>query len=70
MCEDKAAWFVCLSLGMEIPLTVGRGKEVYIPASSSRRTAELCFSPTPPLPTLPLGLSPPYLAKLTAMGYS
>ena len=37
---------MCLNLGKEIPLTVGRGEEVYIPASQNHSMAELCVSPT------------------------
>lgn len=46
-CEDKAACLVCLNLGVEIPLTVGRGKEVYIVALQIHGMAELSLCSTP-----------------------
>lgn len=62
---------MCLNLGKEIALTVGRGEEVYIPASQSHSVAELCVSPIQVLLLLFLlflwALSIPYLAKFTGL---
>ena len=59
---------MCLNLGKEIALTVGRGEEVYIPASQSHSVAELCVSPIQVLLLLFLlflwALSIPYLANI------